>query len=59
MVLLSLQKRMGPCCTAEEGVVRQQNGATVEKRMGACSALQKRTGACSVLLAAPVLAKFC
>jgi len=40
-------------CAAEVGVVRQQNGATVEKRTGACSSLQKkRTGACSVLLAA-------
>ena len=44
-MLLSLQKRTGPCCTVEVGVVRQQNGATVEKRMGACSALQKRTWA--------------
>ena len=39
----------GATVTVEVGAVRQQNGATVEKRMGACSALQKRTGACSVV----------
>ena len=48
-VLLPLQKRTGACCTVKAEVARQQNGASVEQLLGACSALWKPTGACSVL----------